>query len=41
MDAVFHKGQNPAIDSYSAFLITDIGRKPGSTTGCVSMALLS
>lgn len=26
--AVFHKGENPLVDSYSAFLITVVGRKP-------------
>lgn len=25
---MFHKGENPLVDSYSAFLITAVGRKP-------------
>lgn len=41
IDAVFHKGENPAIDSYSAFLITVTGRKRSSTTGCVTITSAS
>ncbi len=33
--AVFHKGQNRVIDSYSAFLTTVTGRKLNWTAGCV------
>ena len=36
IDAVFHKGENPAIDSYSAFSITDIVRKRRWTRGYVT-----
>lgn len=39
--ATFHKGENPLVDSYSAFLITDGGRKPTSTTGYARIASLS
>lgn len=37
IEAVFHKGENPLVDSYSAFLITDVGRQPDSTRGFASM----
>lgn len=37
IDAVFHKGENPLIDSYSAFLITNIASKLRWMNGCVIM----
>lgn len=38
IDAVFHKGENPQVDSYSAFLITDAARKSPWTPGFVRTA---
>lgn len=35
--AVFHKGENPLVDSYSAFLIMAVDRKPDWTHGFASM----
>ena len=35
--AVFHKGENPAIDSYSAFFDNGHRQKPGSMRGCASV----
>jgi nicotinamidase-related amidase len=36
IDAVFHKGQNPAIDSYSAFFDQRASAKTDFMTGCVN-----
>lgn len=38
INAVFHKGQNRVIDSYSAFLTTVTGRKLNWTAGCAARA---